>query len=90
MCISCPRWSEELQIVMRYDGGLGIEPMYSSRATSTLPLQLSRPQAQCLHCVLFICLDFPLASQTNQVWTLECHQLDFIPRFIEYLSVLKR
>ena len=90
MCISCPRRSEELQIVKRYYGGLGIEPTYSSTATSTLPLQLSRPHAQCLDCVLFICLDFPLSSQTNQIWTLECHQLDLIPRFIEHPSVIKR
>lgn len=36
MHISCPRRSEELQIVTRYYGGLGIEPKSSSRATNSL------------------------------------------------------
>lgn len=64
MRISCPRRSEELQIVMCYYGGLGIEPKSSSRATT---LQLSRPHAQCLFDVfcLFVWTFLLLLKQTK-------------------------
>lgn len=67
MCISCPRRSEELQIVMCYYGGLGIEPTYSSRATSTLNCCNSpgpTPNALIVFC-LFVWTFLLLLKQTK-------------------------